>query len=187
MPTQDLAKLHPVFLSSALRLLARIDELGLPLRVWETYRTVERQEQLYLDGKSKIRRKGSHTVGCAFDLVLREHPVNLWTNGVDESRTTVDEPATYEVWRRLGQLIHDEFPELEWGGDWRETGQLLGWDPYHVQLAAWEQYDPDEYDPDEFAELNTSLIVEVNNEGLAHGAGGGGGALLLLLWLAGGG
>jgi peptidoglycan hydrolase-like protein with peptidoglycan-binding domain len=75
---QDLAVLHPVIRESVKRVQEQLDEEKLPFRVFEAYRTPERQRLLYRQGRdvpgdivTKARPWDSyHQYGLAVDFVL---------------------------------------------------------------------------------------------------------------------
>ncbi len=75
---QDLAVLHPVIRESVKRVQEQLDEEKLPFRVFEAYRTPERQRLLYRQGRdvpgdivTKARAWDSyHQYGLAVDFVL---------------------------------------------------------------------------------------------------------------------
>jgi peptidoglycan L-alanyl-D-glutamate endopeptidase CwlK len=118
----DPACLHPLFREKALALLAALAFEGIPFRLFEGFRSPERQRYLYAQGRTrpgaivtKARPWSSyHQYGLAGDFVLFESGKWSWdAAGANAGR-----------WRRLQQ-----------------TGRQLGLEPLsfeapHLQLAA---------------------------------------------------
>lgn len=142
----DFEDMHPAFRPVLARLVNRINELGLPFEVNRGRRTLDRQCCSIAAGGSQLKYPGSsaHIWGLAVDFKGKGSrfgsPLSL---GLSKDRRTITNSYRFGMWTALGALIKDEFPELEWGGDWgKESGQYLGWDPYHVELKAYRQYRP---------------------------------------------
>lgn len=84
--------------------------LGYPIRITEGYRTPERQDELYAQGRTRPgnivtnARAGEsfHNYGVAVDIVFRK-----------EGYTVSD-----KVWKTFGALANTY--GFEWGGDWEE-------------------------------------------------------------------
>jgi peptidoglycan L-alanyl-D-glutamate endopeptidase CwlK len=76
--------------------------------VTETFRSFERQTQLFSEGKSRTMRS-NHLVGKACDVA----PVVSFANGVVE-RLTWDK--AHPAWKTLGELA--TLWGVEWGGRW---------------------------------------------------------------------
>lgn len=99
--------LLPTLLQKSTNLVDRMAELGKPIRVTEGYRSVERQNALYAQGRTTpgqvvTNAKGGqslHNYGVAFDVVF------LAGYNVPES-----------WWQELG--AEGEKLGLEWGGRW---------------------------------------------------------------------
>ncbi len=83
---------------------------GLPIRITEGFRSFERQNELYAQGRTKsgnivTNAKGgqsNHNYGCAIDIVFRKL-------GYD---------ASNDQWLALASIA--ERHGFEWGGDWNE-------------------------------------------------------------------
>lgn len=105
--------LYPPFQAKVDLLLERAKEAGLNLGVFEGYRSWDRQNQLYAQGRTKPgkivtnARAGfsAHNFGTAVDIVFRENGKWSW--------------AEHHQWHRLGQIA--ESLGLIWGGSWEST------------------------------------------------------------------
>jgi hypothetical protein len=119
----DIALLEPKTRAAALAIVADADQEGVELRIWETYRSKQRQQALYNRGKDRLhrptglRRVGCHHFGLAFDLVF-------WRDG---------KPSWSGDWDLVGRLAHKH--GLVWGGNWpgRQT------DCPHVQRVTTQR------------------------------------------------
>jgi hypothetical protein len=160
----NLGELHPPFLDVVQQLLAMAASDNLPVRVFETRRSLVRQEWLFKNGFSRAAgANGPHPWGLAVDIILEPkhdywsaqgvkadgRPQKAggggaeWDTGVElrGSSCVVVRPAVVEVCRRLGAMA--ELHGLTWGGrnegPWssRRPGDLFGWDPYHFQMKGW--------------------------------------------------
>ncbi len=125
---RNMNRLREPFRSLALKLHSALKAAGLHLEPFETLRTMSRQEELV---KKKVSRtlKSRHLVGQACDFVV--YGKGGWSWGerdVDFDGQTEDEKAEYI---KMGDIIAEKFPELEWGGSWKGS-----WDKAHVQLRA---------------------------------------------------
>lgn len=117
---RDRAQLHPNFRATLIKLLAQSAAENIPFRVFEAYRTPERQEWLYAQGRTrsgavvtKARAWESfHQYGLAADLVLFIDGQWRWS----------DDGPLRAHWRRLGEMASDvglrtldwEAPHVEW-------------------------------------------------------------------------
>ena len=97
----DVDILHPQFAFSILRLFINAHKEGLRVCIFETYRSQERQLDLFNKGKTKLSKNGMHHFGVATDVVFR---------------TEKNQPIWHGNWEALGK-IGKEFG-LFWGGDW---------------------------------------------------------------------
>src|SRR4051812_45865119 len=117
----DPALLHPVFREKACELLDRLAAENIPFRLFEGFRTPERQQYLYAQGRTRpgpivtkaLPWTSYHQYGLAGDFVLQESGV--WT------------------WNATG-------PHRQWWLRLQETGKLVGLEPLsfempHLQLA----------------------------------------------------
>ena len=105
---KDIADLLPTINKRAKGLVLMMKMWGMPIRVTEGFRSYERQNELYEQGRTTpgsivTNAKGGesyHNFGVAFDVVFRE-------KGYD---------APQKDWERLGQF--GKILGLSWGGDW---------------------------------------------------------------------
>lgn len=70
--------LEPGFREKIVRLMADAVVEGVDLVPVETFRSRERQEQVFLDGKSQLRTVGTHHYGLAVDFAKRIRGVLSW-------------------------------------------------------------------------------------------------------------
>jgi len=113
--------------------------MGIELMIYETYRSQNRQQELFNHGASKLRTVGVHHYGLACDIV----------------RLVAGEPCWKGDFSFLGQLAHSS--GLIWGGDWGSPEIKHNFvDSVHVQrctvarqgdLFAGSWYPGDAYNP----------------------------------------
>ena len=124
------------------RVLAIIEDaqaLGFTLRAFETYRSQERQQQLFDQHATQLRQVGVHHYGLACDLV----------------KVVGGQPSWKGDFSFLGQLAREH--ALIWGGDWGTPNLRHTFvDTVHVQrctmgkqpaLFRGEWYPDANYDP----------------------------------------
>lgn len=109
----DVALLEPVFRAAVAQIVADAAARSVALMVFETYRSKQRQLQLFAEGASKLQTVGVHHFGLAADLV----------------RIVDGEPSWKGDFDIVGELAHEH--GLVWGGDWHTFH-----DPYHVQRCS---------------------------------------------------
>jgi hypothetical protein len=135
----DLNLLEPVTRARVEAIITAARHAGIPLLVWETFRSKERQAALYAQGVTKLQTVGVHHYGLAADLV----------------RDVQGEPSWKGRFTFLEPLARDH--ALIWGGNWGKKGvKPQFYDPYHVQrctvarqktLFAGTWYPDETYDP----------------------------------------
>jgi hypothetical protein len=130
--------LEPKTMEAVLAILADAKALGMPLMVFETYRSVERQLILFNQHATQLKQVGVHHYGLACDIVKD-------ING---------EPSWKGDFSLLGTLSRKH--GLVWGGNWNEPGPYTFVDMDHVQrcslmdqfkLFAGTWYPDNNYDP----------------------------------------
>ena len=166
----DVDALEPSFATQVRALLQTLKEEGLPVEVFETRRSLERQAWLHGEGVSRAAGVGGpHVHGLAVDIVLDvEHhywgmhgcmPVVVgdagapWDTGVElrNGRCVLVRAGVAEVVATLGAVATSM--GFEWGGTnagpWRSSrpGDLFGWDHCHFQRARWRSFVPALADP----------------------------------------
>lgn len=100
---------------------ARMDRIGIPVFATEIMRSAERQEQLFLDGFSKVRVDGKHTRGLAVDIV---HSIYAWDMSTEE----------WSFFGAVGkELAIQRGIRINWGGN-DGPGDRFNWDPAHWEL-----------------------------------------------------
>ena len=129
---RDITLCNPRLQSLAHMLIEICAEAGLYIAISETLRTVEEQNELYAQGRTKPGRivtnaKGDsyasfHQWGTAFDFYFNDNlgAYNYKSNGKERVE---DFKAVGEIGKSLG---------LEWGGDWKSPI-----DKPHFQLPDW--------------------------------------------------
>ena len=108
----DLRQLHHKAFSAFWNLAEKLDGTG--FRVFETYRSPERQDALFKKGTTKaLRFQSPHQFGLAVDFVMYRNGEWTWTL----------EPHEWET-------LHTHA---------RECGLALGpdWDPGHIEHPLW--------------------------------------------------
>jgi hypothetical protein len=133
----DLAMLEPIFRAKVQKIIQQAAAHGVAYMVFETYRSKERQKQLFTEGASKLKDVGVHHYGLACDIV----------------RSVNGNPSWKGDFSLLGKLAAAE--GLIWGGDWGAPNKPHTFiDPYHIQRCALkdqpalfrgEWYPPDDY------------------------------------------
>ena len=135
----DLALLEPVTRKSVEAIIEDAAALGILLMPFETYRSQERQQELFAQGASKLRAVGVHHYGLACDIV----------------KVVGGEPSWKGDFSFLGHLAQNH--GLIWGGDWGAPNHPHTFvDAVHVQrctvamqpaLFRGTWYPNDQYDP----------------------------------------
>lgn len=103
------SKLLPLVERKANEIIKSMGLLGMPVRIVEGFRSIERQNQLYSQGRTTAgnivtNAKGGesfHNYGVAVDFVFRKEGYN----------------ATEAQWQTLGRI--GEAQGFEWGGRWK--------------------------------------------------------------------
>jgi len=135
----DPALLEPMTRQLVQRVVAAAQQMGIEVMIYETYRSQERQQELFNNGASKLRTVGVHHYGLACDIV----------------RVVSGEPSWKGDFTFLGQLAQSS--GLIWGGDWGAPNIKHSFiDSVHVQrctvarqgdLFAGNWYPDDSYNP----------------------------------------
>lgn len=102
-------RLQPLIERKANSIVKSMAALGYPVRIVEGYRSIERQNELYSQGRTKpgkivTNAKGGesfHNYGVAVDFVFLKEGYN----------------ASDKLWKTLGAV--GEAVGFEWGGDWK--------------------------------------------------------------------
>jgi hypothetical protein len=135
----DPSLLEPTTRQLVERLVSSSQQMGIEVMIYETYRSQDRQQQLFNNGASKLRTVGVHHYGLACDIV----------------RSVGGEPSWKGDFSFLGQLAQS--CGLIWGGDWGAPHIKHSFiDSVHVQrctvarqgdLFAGVWYPDDTYNP----------------------------------------
>ncbi len=131
--------LEPVTRQLVQQMMDAAGNMGIAVMIFETYRSQERQQELFNAGATKLRTVGVHQFGLACDVV----------------RVVGGEPSWKGDFTFLGQLARSS--GLIWGGDWGEPNIHHSFvDSVHVQrctvarqgdLFAGNFYPDDGYNP----------------------------------------
>lgn len=108
----DLDVLYPPFALCIFKIFAIARKEGLSICIYETYRSQERQTELFEKGVTKLKTNGMHHFGVAADIIFLD----------DKNNPSWSEECN---WKRLGEI--GKGMGLIWGGDWP-------WDKPHFQL-----------------------------------------------------
>jgi hypothetical protein len=112
----DINLLAPATRQKVQNLMAAAKKNGIELAIYETYRSQQRQLELFKQGHSKLRTVGGHHYGLACDLF----------------RFSKGDPNRQENYILLGQLAHAN--GLVWGGDWcGPSARCTFFDPVPMQ------------------------------------------------------
>ena len=123
---RDLTKCHPRLQKLAKELVAACEKQGCPIGIGDCFRTVQEQNRLYAQGRTKpgpvvTNAPGStyrsmHQWGVAFDVYRKD------------GKGAYNESGNY--FQRVGAI--GKSLGLEWGGDWKSIVDKL-----HFQLPDW--------------------------------------------------
>jgi peptidoglycan L-alanyl-D-glutamate endopeptidase CwlK len=117
----DMNRLHPEVRARVARVLARLAAAGIPFRVFEAFRSPQRQHYLWEQGRvrpgAKVTNAGAweslHQYGLAVDMVLFENGKWSWD----------DKGAKARWWTRMQEIGREEGLEP------------ISWEAPHLQLA----------------------------------------------------
>lgn len=123
-------RVHPDMVRFQKRFVKECKDRGIPIRIFEGYRSAERQAALYALGRTKPGKKvtnakpgsSAHQFGCAVDII---HAIELWDLRQKEWNVLI--AIGYEVARKLNIKVENGYKE--WG-----------WDAPHWQLVGWKLY-----------------------------------------------
>lgn len=145
----DPGLLEPTTRELVYRLLHEAHQIGIELMIYETYRSRQRQLELFNHGATKLQRVGVHHYGLACDIV----------------RLVCGEPSWKGDFSFLGKLAQS--CGLIWGGDWGAPGVKHTFvDSVHVQrctvarqgeLFAGVWYPDESYNP--YADVDRVLVA----------------------------
>lgn len=128
----DWAKTHPDIKAFAIRFIKECETRGIPMQVFELYRSHERQENLKAQGRSNAGAgKSPHQYGCAVDIISSRHGWNY----------------TDRQWELIGVIGREVARKMNlkivWGGDWDGDGDIYDnrlFDAAHWELKDWRDY-----------------------------------------------
>lgn len=169
-----LSQAHPLFKQPLTRLIARVQELGLPLVVKQLCREADTQCYYSKEGGSKITNpyQGAHVHCMAADFRLdtskssspwlvdakrnSKGVIDEYDTGIDKDsngiKSVIARNKVYSLWQLFGSILKAEFPELRWGGTWtNKQNPHLGWDPYHVEVKGYTSHIPEPFKSETWA------------------------------------
>lgn len=122
----SLTQCHPEMVQKMNQLVEECANQGLKIRITQTYRTVEQQDALYAQGRTKPGNIVTNAKGSSYSSM------HQWGIAFDFCRN--DRKGAYNdsdgFFRRVGQV--GKSIGLEWGGDWKSIV-----DKPHFQLPYW--------------------------------------------------
>lgn len=131
---RDITKLHPRLQDKANELVALCKKNGITIKIGECYRSVEEQNALYAQGRTKpgnivTNAKGTsyssqHQWGIAFDFFL---DMDIDGDGKKSDDAFNNKKSTFNKVGKLGKSIG-----LGWGGDWTSPVDMP-----HFYLPDW--------------------------------------------------
>jgi hypothetical protein len=98
----DPSLLEPATRQLVTAIISAAKHMGIELTIFETYRSQQRQQELFNQGATKLRKVGVHHYGLACDIV----------------KVVAGEPSWKGDFSFLGQLAQSS--GMIWGGDWGE-------------------------------------------------------------------
>ena len=148
----DPSLLEPTTRKLVESVISAAQQMGIAIMIYETYRSQDRQQELFNQGATKLRAVGVHHYGLACDIV----------------RVVGGEPSWKGDFSFLGQLAQSS--GLIWGGDWGAPDIKHSFvDSVHVQrctiprqgdLFAGTWYPDDVYNPyDDAQHLFTAAMI----------------------------
>jgi D-alanyl-D-alanine carboxypeptidase len=148
----DPSLLEPTTRKLVESLISAAHQMGIAIMIYETYRSQDRQQELFNQGATKLRVVGVHHYGLACDIV----------------RVVGGEPSWKGDFSFLGQLAQSS--GLIWGGDWGAPDIKHSFvDSVHVQrctvarqgdLFSGIWYPDDVYNPyDDAQHLFTAAMI----------------------------
>lgn len=131
---RDIKLCHPALQEKAERLLEDCRKKGILIKIGETLRTAEEQDELYAQGRTKpgsivTNARGAsyssmHQWGVAFDFYLS---MDVDGDGKASDDAFNDSTGLFKKVGEIGKELG-----LEWGGDWKSIT-----DKPHFQLPDW--------------------------------------------------
>ena len=131
--TNSLDFLHPLMRIAATSVIADLDEIDISFKIFETYRTPERQSHLKAK-RPKVSNAGPwqsmHQYGLAVDFVIDVKGVNPWSTKGDHRQwwdalhLAGKQAGLTPLYNRRGRLM--ELPHMQLNGGWSWRGMKSG-------------------------------------------------------------
>ena len=148
--TSYVTSLHPELEKKKEELIKKCKEIGIKIKITDTTRTIEEQQELYnkgrtTDGEIVTNAKGTdygsnHQWGIAFDVCIRKYKDK---DGKWKKCEGDEEKFNDDILKKVGEL--GKSLGLEWGGDWKEFT-----DTSHFQLKGYDNLNETYNEPAEF-------------------------------------
>ena len=122
----DTSLLHPNLRYKLNKLLKTCNNVGIYLIITEGFRTKERQDELYAQGRTKPGNIVTNARGCDFNS---QHQ---WGIAFDIAIRYVDNPYDVNIIKKVADIAKDKPINLSWGGDWTDFR-----DYPHFYLGNW--------------------------------------------------
>ena len=103
---RDMEILYPPMRTAVELMVGQAEKQGLRVAVFETFRSAERQTQLYAQGHTLLKTNGMHHFGVAADIVFLDGDGHFTWPDKNDPR-----------WQTLGHC--GRLFGLFWGGDWK--------------------------------------------------------------------
>jgi peptidoglycan L-alanyl-D-glutamate endopeptidase CwlK len=118
--SRSIDDLHPVVAAKCRAHVAACEAAGMPIAITFTYRSIETQNALYAQGRTKpgkvvTNAKGGqslHNYRLAYDGVPKK--LLAYPNWGDTPAHQAEANAAWSLYAKLGKV-----QGLEWGGDWK--------------------------------------------------------------------
>ncbi|MDF2612359.1 MAG: D-alanyl-D-alanine carboxypeptidase [Clostridia bacterium] len=108
---KDLDELHPKVKSLALKLLEECKKEGLNIKISETYRTTDRQDYLYAQGRTRSGSIVTYSRGSSMSSY------HQWRLAFDIYNDVPGDAYNLDILNKAGAI--GEQLGLEWGGSWQ--------------------------------------------------------------------
>jgi peptidoglycan L-alanyl-D-glutamate endopeptidase CwlK len=109
---QKIAELDPRFRPQITALMTRATQMGLRPEIAEAYRSQERQDQLYEQGRTT---PGAKVTGTRSSMHTKRLAVDIYQRDEKGKIDLSPEPGFYQAMSQIAQSIGG----INWGGNWK--------------------------------------------------------------------
>lgn len=113
---RDLMELHPKLRELAILLIAKCKDAGLDMKTTETYRTIERQDWLYAQGRTRLGSVVTYARGAEMESY------HQWRLAFDICQDIQGRAFERSALIKAGKI--GESLGFEWGGSWKSFPDL---------------------------------------------------------------